>query len=35
MIARTETLMASARAKEGQIKEFDAVGVDFEKEWIQ
>jgi hypothetical protein len=34
MIARTETLMASARAKEGQIKEFDAVGVDFEKEWI-
>lgn len=34
MIARTETLMASARAKEGQIKEFDAVGVDFEKEWV-
>ena len=34
MIARTETLMASARAKEGQIKEFDAVGVQFEKEWV-
>jgi len=34
LIARTETLMASGRAKAAQIDEFEEVGVDFEKEWI-
>jgi hypothetical protein len=34
LIARTETLMASGRAKAAQIDEFEEVGVKFFKQWI-
>lgn len=34
LIARTETLMSTARAKQAQIKEFEDLGLDFEKQWI-
>lgn len=34
LIARTETLMSTARAKQSQIKEFEDLGVDFEKQWV-
>jgi uncharacterized protein with gpF-like domain len=34
LIARTETLMSTARAKQAQIKEFEDLGVEFEKQWV-